>query len=258
MITVSLDLAPERNLSEHVKKRFLIWTILWWTGVGVLGLLFFLGNLDFLSSTKISLYGISIWLNACLLAFVGAKYDGRSREQLLHDALVVWMLCYAVTNITWEIPWVIFSPFIFENIHTIEDVVSYTEFMRESFLNMYWWILASFASIDLRTVNHDGTFYTIELFAFSNLAMTLYFFYLNKKRSRHRYLVPMIGCGEPIAATIIFSFSEVFDNFENMPGGIADTLLALVWTQYQYILYPLIFGYIAYQLLLSDLKASQE
>ena len=37
-----------------------------------------------------------------------------------------------------------------------------------------------------------------------------------------------------------------------MPGGVADTLLALVWTQYQYFFFPLIFGYIGYQLLIAD------
>ena len=31
-----------------------------------------------------------------------------------------------------------------------------------------------------------------------------------------------------------------------------DTLLALVWTQYQYILFPLIFGWVGYKLLLED------
>jgi hypothetical protein len=44
----------------------------------------------------------------------------------------------------------------------------------------------------------------------------------------------------------------VFAGFENMPGGVADTLLALVWTQYQYFLFPLIFGYFGVELLLED------
>lgn len=239
-------------------KRFLIWTVFWWSGVGVLAVLFFIGKIDFLLSTKTSLYGISIWLNGWLIACFHNDPNSRSKYQLYHDCLVLWMLSYLITNLTWEIPWVIFSPFIFIDIHTIEDVVAHTEYMRENILHMYWWILASFASVDLRTVNHNGTFFTIELFAFSNLAMTLYFFHLNKKRSRHRYLIPLIGSGEPIAATIIFSLSEVFDKFENMPGGIADTLLALVWTQYQYIVFPLIFGVISYKLLIEDLRNSRE
>ncbi|KZX58727.1 hypothetical protein A3709_17135 [Halioglobus sp. HI00S01] len=110
--------------------------------------------------------------------------------------------------------------------------------------------------LDLRTVNHNGTFYALELFSFVNLAMRFYFFHLNKKRSPYRYLLVVIGCGEPIAATVIFSFSEVFDNFVNMPGNIWDTLLALVWTQYQYIVFPMIFGGVASKLPLDDLRHS--
>jgi hypothetical protein len=37
-----------------------------------------------------------------------------------------------------------------------------------------------------------------------------------------------------------------------MPGGVADTLLALVWTQYQYFLFPLVFGYFGVKLLMDD------
>jgi hypothetical protein len=33
---------------------------------------------------------------------------------------------------------------------------------------------------------------------------------------------------------------------------VVDTLLALVWTQYQYFLFPLIFGYFGVKLLLAD------
>ena len=65
-------------------------------------------------------------------------------------------------------------------------------------------------------------------------------------------VVAVLGCGEPVAATFIFSFTEVFAGFENMVGGVADTLLALVWTQYQYFLFPLIFGYFGVKLLLDD------
>jgi hypothetical protein len=117
---------------------------------------------------------------------------------------------------------------------------------------MYWWMLASFSSVDLRTVNHNSTFYTLELYSFANVLSVIFFFYLNKKRSPYRYLIPVLGSGEPVASTFIFSFSEVFAGFENMPGGVADTLLALVWTQYQYFLFPLIFGYFGVKLLLED------
>jgi hypothetical protein len=166
------------------------------------------------------------------------------------------MLSYALTNALWEIPWVLASPFVFDNLNTLGDVVARTDFMRESPLNMYWWVLASFSSVDLRTVNHNSTFYTLELYSFVNVLSVVYFFYLNKKRSPYRYLIPTLGSGEPVAATFIFSFSEVFGGFENMPGGVADTLLALLWTQYQYFFFPLIFGYFGYKLLLEDWRQS--
>ena len=63
-----------------------------------------------------------------------------------------------------------------------------------------------------------------------------------------------MGCGEPVAATLVFSFVEVVAGFPNMTDNVADILLALVWTQYQYVLFPLVFGYVASILLLEDWK----
>ena len=244
--------ASERVASRSTTKMFWTLTAIVWGGVGVCAALFQVGVLEFVPSTKIGLYAISIWLNAWMLVFLLPQNKGRSKMDLYHDALVVWMLSYALTNALWEIPWVLFSPFVFENLHTLNDVVAHTDFMRESPLNMYWWVLASFSSVDLRTVNHNPTFYTLELYSFVNVLSVIYFFYLNKKRSPYRYLIPVLGSGEPVASTFIFSFSEVFAGFENMPGGVADTLLALVWTQYQYFLFPLIFGFLGLKLLLED------
>ncbi|MGB5704729.1 MAG: hypothetical protein WBM48_18050 [Polyangiales bacterium] len=34
---------------------------------------------------------------------------------------------------------------------------------------MYWWVLASFSSVDLRTVNQNATCYTLELYSFVNV-----------------------------------------------------------------------------------------
>ncbi len=249
--------ATERAISPVARKQFLVWTGFWWGGVGVMGALFFLGYIDFINSARISLYGVSIWLNGWLLGLMAQKNDSRSKLDVYHDCLVMWMLCYAMTNVIWEIPWVIFSPFVFEGIHTIEDAVSYTGFMRESVTHMWWWMLGSFGAVDLRTLNHNSTFYTIEVYAFANVASILYFFHLNKKRSPYRYLVPVLSCGAPAAATFVFSFSEVFGHFENMPGGVADTLLALAWTQYQYFVFPLIFGYWGYKLLMADWRQCQ-
>ena len=244
--------ASERVASRSTMKVFWTCTALVWGGVGVCAVLFHVGVLDFVTSTKVGLYAISIWLNAWMLVFLLPQNKGRSRMDLYHGALVVWMLSYALTNALWEIPWVLFSPFVFENLHTLDDVVAYTGFMRESPLNMYWWVLASFSSVDLRTVNHNSTFYALELYSFVNVLSVIFFFYLNKKRSPYRYLIPVLGSGEPVASTFIFSLSEVFAGFENMSGGVADTLLALVWTQYQYFVFPLIFGYFGVKLLLED------
>ena len=244
--------AGERVASRSTTKMFWTLTAVVWGGVGVCAVLFHVGVLGFVTSTKIGLYAISVWLNAWMLVFLLPPNKDRSKTDLYHDALVVWMLSYALTNALWEIPWVLFSPFVFENLHTLNDVVAQTDFMRESPLNMYWWVLASFSSVDLRTVNHNPTFYTLELYSFVNVLSVIYFFYLNKKRSPYRYLIPVLGSGEPVASTFIFSFSEVFAGFENMSGGVADTLLALVWTQYQYFLFPLIFGFLGLKLLLED------
>jgi len=250
----SEDGAVPRSISRTARGYFALWTAVFWGGVGVCALLFFTGVLDFASSAKISLYGISVWLNGWLLAFVARRREPRPTADLRHDALVLWLVSYAMTNVLWEIPWVIFSPIVFTDLHTLDDIVANTGYMRSSLLHMYWWMLSSFGSVDLRTVNHDGTFYSVEIFAFANVVATVLFFRLNRRRSPYRYLIAVIGCGEPIASTFIFSFSEVFDGFANMTGGVADTLLALVWTQYQYFLFPMIFGAWAFQLLREDLR----
>lgn len=250
-------LVPARLASRTTIRFFTICTGLIWGGVGICALLFYVGTLDFTTSAKIGLYAISVWLNAWLVVFWLPKNQGRGKLDLYHDALVVWMLSYALTNLLWEIPWVMFSPFVFHDLHTLDDIVAYTPYMRESPLHMYWWVLASFGSVDLRTVNHNSTFFTLELYAFVNVISVIWFFRLNKARSRYRYLIPILGSGEPVASTFIFSFSEVFAGFENMTGGVADTLLALVWTQYQYFLFPLIFGYFGVKLLMEDWRRSR-
>lgn len=250
--TPTTGTSMERIVSRRTWKAFWTWTAIFWGGTGVMGALFFVGVLDFPTSTKISLYGTSVWLNGWIIPLLMPGAKSRNKLELAHECLVLWMVSYTMTNALWEIPWVLSSPFIFENLHTLDDVVARTAWMRESVVNMYWWVMASFSSVDLRTVNHDATFYTLEIWAFVNVASTFYFFKLNKKRSPLRYLVPVLGGGEPIAATFIFSFSEVFAGFRNMPGGVADTLLALVWTQYQYILFPAIFGIVGYKLLKAD------
>ncbi len=247
-----------RSLSPSARNFFLAWSGAWWGGVGVVAVLFFVGVLDFMVSSKISLYAISIWLNAWIVPFVLRRNETGSKLDLYHDCLVIWMLSYLMTNALWEIPWVLASPFLFVDMHSIDQVLAQTGYMRESILHMYYWMLASFSSVDLRTINRDSTFYSLEMFSFVNVATVLYFFHLNKKRSPYRYVVAVLGSGEPVAATFIFSFSEVFGGFENMTGGVADTLLALVWTQYQYFFFPLVFGALGIVLLRDDWRRSRE
>ena len=245
--------APKRQVSSPVWKMFWAWTAFFWGGTVVLATMFYLGVLDFETSTKVSLYGTSIWLNGCFIPFLLPGAWQRDRRELFHDAIVIWMVSYTMTNALWEIPWLLSSPYIFDGMNSLDDIVAQTGWMRESPLNMGWWVMASFGSVDLRTVNHDATFYSLEWFAFMNVAAAYGFYRLNKRQSPMRYLIPVLGGGEPVAATFIFSFSEVFAGFANMPGGVADTLLALVWTQYQYLLFPILFGWMGYRLLFADL-----
>ncbi|WP_421840145.1 hypothetical protein [Mycobacterium sp.] len=244
--------AEERRVSLTTWRAFGIWTAVFWGATGVFATLFYMGAIDFTTSAKASLYGISIWLNGWIIPLLLPGARQRPRKALFHECIVVWIVSYVMTNLLWEIPWVIFSPFVFHDLHTLNDVIAQTSWMRENILHMYWWDLASFGSVDLRTVNHNSTFFTLEIYAFVNLASAVAFWRLNKKRSALRYLIPVLGAGEPVVATFIFSFSEVFGGFHNMAGGTADTLLALLWTQYQYFVFPLIFGWLGCKLLFED------
>ena len=62
-------LAPLRAIPAKTLKFFWIWTAVFWGGVGVCAGAFFLGALDFTTSTKVGLYSISIWLNAWVIVW---------------------------------------------------------------------------------------------------------------------------------------------------------------------------------------------
>lgn len=62
--------AIERAASPSTIKVFWACTALVWGGVGVSAALFFVGVLDFTTSTKVGLYAISVWLNVWILAFL--------------------------------------------------------------------------------------------------------------------------------------------------------------------------------------------
>lgn len=243
-----------RTLSSVSLKRFLIWTGFWWSLVVLWAVLFYTSYINFTFSAKASLYGISVWLNGWLLALYKTESDLRTRFEVLHDCLVLWMISYVITNVAWELPWLIFSHSVFTNLETLDDVINQSSYMRESPLNLWFWVIGSFSAVDLRTVNHNSTFFTLELYAIVNIFETLLFFRLNKQRSCLRYLVPVVGAGAPVVLTLMFSLTEVFNGFENMAGGTADTLLALFWTQYQYVLFPIIFGIWGMEMFQNDWK----
>lgn len=52
--------AEERRVSSPTWRAFGIWTALFWGAAAVFATLFFVGALDFTTSAKASLYGISI------------------------------------------------------------------------------------------------------------------------------------------------------------------------------------------------------
>ena len=126
------QLAPERSFSQPARKIFLTVTAVWSAATISLMVLFYNGILDFVMSSRLSMYFISVWLNVWILVWVMRRYAGQQKMDFWHDLLVVWMLCYAITNVQWEIPWFIFSPFVFDNLHTLDDLLAQTGYMRES------------------------------------------------------------------------------------------------------------------------------
>eukprot|EP01095_Lingulamoeba_sp_RSL-Kostka_P016882 TRINITY_DN8479_c0_g1_i1.p1 TRINITY_DN8479_c0_g1~~TRINITY_DN8479_c0_g1_i1.p1 ORF type:complete len:269 (+),score=12.49 TRINITY_DN8479_c0_g1_i1:140-946(+) len=255
-LLTKLERLEERKLTKIVGISFVVWTLLFWLSVPIIALMFYFSLIDFVTSAQISLYGISIWLNGWLFALI--KKSSRTKFSFYHDCLVLWMISYAMTNLFWEIPWLITSPWLFKDLNTLNDVVAKTGWMRESIFNMYFWALSSFSSCDLRTVNHNSTFYSLELYAFINVPATILFLYLNYKKYLFRYLLPLITCGCPIAFTFVFSASEAIGGFADIPGGVADVLLALVWTQYQYFFFPMLVGFWSTVLFLEDLRVYYE
>jgi hypothetical protein len=181
-------LAPRRVVGRRTVALFILWTALFWGGVGVLGVLFYLSVLDFVTSAKTALYFISVWLNGWLIPLVLSRIsrnpDGSGSAkwfEVWHECLVLWQVSYAITNIFWEIPWVLASPFVFEGLTTLDDVVAKSDWMRESPVNMWFWALSAFASVDLRTVNHSPTFYALELYSFVNVFTVAAFLVLNHR-----------------------------------------------------------------------------
>jgi hypothetical protein len=133
--------------------------------------------------------------------------------------------------------------------HTIEDWIGLGARIREQ---MWLWPLASFGAVDLRTINGNGAFMAVEMLSIPSVLTFTAFYFLDRKKHRLCYVLPVINGPMLVGGTLIFSFSEVFGGYANMPGGLADTLLALLWTQYQYVLFPAAMFYFSLRLLLND------
>jgi hypothetical protein len=233
------------------RSKTLFWrvTALFWSVPAICGFLFWIEAWDNMLASKVSLYAVSIWLNACCLVLIRRPDEMRTRAGVYREFVIVWMISFSMTNLLWEWPWFLTSKFIFRDLHTIDDWIGLSASIRE---HMWLWPLASFGAVDLRTINGNGTFMAIEMLSIPSVLTFTAFYFLDKKKHRPRYVLPIFNGPMVVGGTLIFSFSEVFGGYPNMPGGVADTLLALLWTQYQYVLFPAVMFYFSLRLLLND------
>jgi len=239
-------------MTHRTRNLFLASTGLFWSVPALCGFLFWTGLLDNGPAAKISLYAVSIWLNTCCLTLLRRPQESRTRADVYREFVIVWMISFGMTNLLWEWPWFLTSKFVFHDLHTLADWNGLSERIREQ---MWLWPLASFGSVDLRTINGNGTFMSVEMLSIPSVLTFIAFYFLDRKRHPLRYVLPLFNAPMVIGGTLIFSFSEVFGDYSNMPGGVADTLLALLWTQYQYVVFPALMFYFSLRLLLHDRAA---
>jgi hypothetical protein len=236
-------------MSRSTRTFFWSWTACFWAVPALCGFLFWRGAWSSLLASKVALYAISIWLNACVLVLIRRRGETRTRAGVYRDFLIVWMISFSMTNLLWEWPWFLSSRFLFHGLHTIDDWNRYSEYVRE---HMWVWPLVSFGAVDLRTINGNGTFMAVEMLSIPSVLTFTAFYFLDRRRHPLRYALPLLNAPMVIGGTLIFSFSEVFGGYANMAGGVADTLLALVWTQYQYVVFPAMMAWFSLLLLLDD------
>lgn len=236
-------------MTNRSKTLFAGSTAFFWTIPAVCGALFWLEVWDNMLASKVSLYAVSIWLNTCCLTLIRRPDETRTRAGVYREFVIVWMISFSMTNLLWEWPWFLSSKFIFQDLHTIEDWIGLSARIRE---HMWLWPLASFGSVDLRTINGNGAFMAVEMLSIPSVLTFTAFYFLDKRKHRLRYVLPVFNGPMVVGGTLIFSFSEVLGGYPNMPGGLADTLLALLWTQYQYVLFPAVMFYFSLRLLLHD------
>jgi len=243
------DLRTGASMTNRSKTLFWYLTAFFWTIPAVCGVLFWQEVWTNMLASKVSLYAVAIWLNTCCLMLIRRPNEARTRACVYREFLIVWMISFSMTNLLWEWPWFLSSKFIFSDMHTIDDWIGFSAHIRE---HMWLWPLASFGAVDLRTINGNGAFMAVEMLSIPSVLTFTIFYFLDRKKHRLRYVLPIVNGPMVVAGTLIFSFSEVFSNYPNMPGGRADTLLALVWTQYQYVLFPGAMFYFSLRLLLND------
>jgi len=236
-------------MTTRSKSIFWTTTAVFWAVPAVSGVLFWLGVWENAFASKVSLYTVSVWLNACCLMLIRRRGETRTRALVYREFLIAWMISFAMTNVLWEWPWFLTSKFVFAGLHTYDDWLGLATRIREQ---MWLWPLASFGSVDLRTINGNGTFMAVEMLSIPSVLTFTAFYFLDRRRHRLRYVLPLFNGPMVVGGTLIFSFSEVFGSYQNMAGGTADTLLALVWTQYQYVVFPAAMFYVALRLLLHD------
>jgi hypothetical protein len=236
-------------MTERSRKLFWCSTAVFWSIPALCGLLFWRGVWENMLASKVSLYAVSIWLNTCCLVLIRRPDETRSRAGVYREFVIAWMISFSMTNVLWEWPWFLSSKLVFHGLHTTQDWIGLTPRLRE---HMWLWPLASFGAVDLRTINGNGGFMAIEMLSIPSVLTFAAFYLLDRKRHRLRYVLPIVNGPMVVGGTLIFSFSEVFGGYRNMPGGLADTLLALVWTQYQYVLFPAVMCYFSLRLLLHD------
>jgi len=236
-------------MTRASKRLFWGLTACFWLIPTISGFLFWQGVWTNMSASKVALYAVSIWLNTCALMLIPRRRERRTRGCVYREFLVAWMISFSMTNVLWEWPWLLSSTFVFRDMHTIADWHAFSEHVRA---HIWLWPLASFGAVDLRTINGNGAFMAVEMLSVPSVLTFTAFYFLDRREHRLRYVLPLVNAPMVIGGTLIFSFSEVFGHFENMPGGVTDTLLALLWTQYQYVLFPAIMFAFALILLLDD------
>ena len=68
--------APARHFSAASRKIFVTATSIWAAATVALMVLFYIGVLDFVMSSRLSMYFISIWLNVWILVWFMRRNDG--------------------------------------------------------------------------------------------------------------------------------------------------------------------------------------